>query len=57
MTQARFAGQEQNPGRAGYDGLGNGRGQGCGQGKENTTKYALFVVFVGRCHRCLSVLS
>ncbi len=31
MTQARFAGQGRNSGRAGR-GPGNGRGQGCGRG-------------------------
>jgi hypothetical protein len=46
MKQARFAGQGQNPGRAGRNGLGNGQGQGCGQGtgytfKPKTTKVGL----------------
>ncbi len=37
MTQARFAGQGQNSGRAGR-GPGNGRGQGCGCGTGYTSK-------------------
>jgi hypothetical protein len=37
MTQARFAGQEQNSGRVGR-GPGNSRGQGCGHGTGYTSK-------------------
>ncbi len=37
MTQARFAGQGQNSGRAGH-GPGNRRGQGCGHGMGYTSK-------------------
>jgi hypothetical protein len=37
MTQARFAGQGRNFGRAGR-GPGNGRGQGCGHGTGYTSK-------------------
>ena len=51
MTQARFAGRGQNPGRAGRDDLGNSQGQGCGRGtgymsKPKTTKRTTSLIAV-----------